>query len=278
MGCYVLYADLHINQNLQDIHHMFNSYVICFKYALAAAPSSNFNVVIDASKSPLGEHSGCFNLPTCNEITVLLHGNQYNHRDIVLKRRDNTLHSICKTHRSYDALQYPLLFVRGEDSYQFGIHQHKSDNLDCVTNKTVSCMNFYFYHFMVCDNSFNHMHCSGELFHQFVVDVCAKMESERLCFIQTHQKQLCSNSHIYLRDALINYPAPDSVGRLCILPSSFTRSPWYLHERTQDAMTYVRHYGRPDVFITFTCNPTWKEIKAELFPGQHAKDHHELLA
>uniref|UniRef100_A0A0L8FG74 ATP-dependent DNA helicase n=1 Tax=Octopus bimaculoides TaxID=37653 RepID=A0A0L8FG74_OCTBM len=32
-------------------------------------------------------------------------------------------------------------------------------------------------------------------------------------------------------------------------------------------MTYIRHYGRPDFFITFTCNPSWKEIEAELFPG-----------
>jgi len=30
-----------------------------------------------------------------------------------------------------------------------------------------------------------------------------------------------------------------------------------MHEYVQDAMTYVRAYGRPDLFITFTCNLTW---------------------
>ena len=44
-----------------------------------------------------------------------------------------------------------------------------------------------------------------------------------------------------------------------------------MHEKTQDAMTYVRKYGRPDLFITFTCNPSWPEIKNELMRGQSAK-------
>jgi hypothetical protein len=55
---------------------------------------------------------------------------------------------------------------------------------------------------------------------------------------------------------------------MVILPSTFTGGPRYMHERTQDAMTYVRHYGRPDLFITFTCNPCWDEIKELLLPGQ----------
>ena len=62
--------------------------------------------------------------------------------------------------------------------------------------------------------------------------------------------------------------AATELGQLCILPSSFTGSPRYMHERTQDAMTYLRNYGRPDLFITFTCNAKWNEIQAELFPGQ----------
>ena len=44
-----------------------------------------------------------------------------------------------------------------------------------------------------------------------------------------------------------------------------------MHEKTQDAMTYVRKYGRPHLFITFTCNPSWPDIKNELMRGQSAK-------
>jgi len=51
-----------------------------------------------------------------------------------------------------------------------------------------------------------------------------------------------------------------------------------LAEYTQDAMAYVRLYGRPDLFITFTCNPNWPEIKEYLMPGQTANDRYDLIS
>lgn len=41
-------------------------------------------------------------------------------------------------------------------------------------------------------------------------------------------------------------------------------------------MTYVRHYGR--LFVTFTCNPKWKEIDDEIFLYLKTKDKPDLLA
>uniref|UniRef100_A0A0L8FKW3 Helitron helicase-like domain-containing protein n=1 Tax=Octopus bimaculoides TaxID=37653 RepID=A0A0L8FKW3_OCTBM len=43
-------------------------------------------------------------------------------------------------------------------------------------------------------------------------------------------------------------------------------------------MTFVRHFGCPDLFITFTCNPKWIEIEIELLNGQRPTDRHDLLA
>lgn len=51
-----------------------------------------------------------------------------------------------------------------------------------------------------------------------------------------------------------------------------------MHERTQDAMTYVRVHGRPDLFITFTCNPTWKDVTDALFSGQKPHNRHDIIA
>ena len=45
----------------------------------------------------------------------------------------------------------------------------------------------------------------------------------------------------------------------------------------QDAMAIVRRYGKPDYFITFTCNPNWLEIKANLMPRQSAVDRPDLV-
>ncbi len=45
----------------------------------------------------------------------------------------------------------------------------------------------------------------------------------------------------------------------------------------QDAMARVCKFGKPYFFLTFTCNPKWKEIIDVLIPGQTAKDHPELV-
>ncbi|XP_065905091.1 uncharacterized protein [Dysidea avara] len=71
---------------------------------------------------------------------------------------------------------------------------------------------------------------------------------------------------------------PRNVGCRVILPSSFTGGPRYMHERQQDAMTYVRKYGHPDLFITMTTNPNWPEIRNNLLPGQEPLDRPDLVA
>lgn len=82
-----------------------------------------------------------------------------------------------------------------------------------------------------------------------------------------------------MKDALSkNDVQLSTMGKMAVLPSSFTGGPRYIHERTQDAMTYVRHYGRPDLFITFTCNPKWPEITQILSEGQQSHDRHDIVA
>ncbi|KAL6223330.1 hypothetical protein ACLB2K_006717 [Fragaria x ananassa] len=49
-----------------------------------------------------------------------------------------------------------------------------------------------------------------------------------------------------------------------------------MHQRYQDAMTLVQKYGKPDIFLTMTCNPNWEEIITELLPGQVAQDRPDL--
>ena len=40
----------------------------------------------------------------------------------------------------------------------------------------------------------------------------------------------------------------------------------------------MRKYGRPNLFITVTCNPEWKEIQDELLHNQKVSDRPELIA
>jgi len=40
---------------------------------------------------PIGEHRGCYNAPSTSEVTVVISGQQFNKRDIVLRSRDDNL-------------------------------------------------------------------------------------------------------------------------------------------------------------------------------------------
>ena len=42
-------------------------------------------------------------------------------------------------------------------------------------------------------------------------------------------------------------------------------------------MALVQKYGKPDIFLTMTCNPNWDEILNELEPGQTPQDRAELI-
>ncbi|XP_061398409.1 uncharacterized protein LOC133334127 [Musca vetustissima] len=108
----------------------------------------------------------------------------------------------------------------------------------------------------------------------------AKIETERLMYIRHNQSKLRVDNYIHLQDAInsnidVN---PNELGRAIILPATFTGSPRHMQEYTQDAMAYVRSYGRPDLFITFTCNPKWEEITSELSCGQTSAHRHDITA
>lgn len=64
------------------------------------------------------------------------------------------------------------------------------------------------------------------------------------------------------------------IGRLVILPSTYIRR----NECTEHAITYVRKYGGPNLFITCTCNSSWPEIKEKINYGQAPVDYHDIIA
>ncbi|GBP72440.1 ATP-dependent DNA helicase pif1 [Eumeta japonica] len=146
------------------------------------------------------------------------------------------------------------------------------------TNKNLSAMNYYAYRMMIRTHEENVILKCRRLFQQFAVDMYVKVETERLAFIRFNQAKLRSEDYIHLRDAIHSDGDVQNIGRLTILPSTYIGSPRHMHEYAQDAMTYVRNYGTPDLFITVTCNPKWTEIERELEPGQKPQDRHDIIA
>ena len=236
----------------------------------------DLKVIIRADRRPVGEHARRFNAPATNEVAIILVGEEHGKRDIVLNHRDNRLSTIKETHRSYDCLQYPLMFPYGEDGYNFALRQ-VNPVTGLETNKAISCKDFYAHHLMVREGEFNQLLQFKDVTIQLMVDMYAKVETERLLYVRINQKKLRSEQYVHLQDALNCDGNAHNVGQQVILPSSFTGSPRYMHQRTQDAMAYVRKFGRPDLFITFTCNPKWKDIQDCLFEGQSSTDRHDLI-
>ena len=49
-----------------------------------------------------------------------------------------------------------------------------------------------------------------------------------------------------------------------------------MHSKTMDALTYVRVFGKPSLFITMTASPKWSEIQENLFEGQKSQDREDI--
>ncbi|XP_046965797.1 uncharacterized protein LOC124534146 [Vanessa cardui] len=265
---------------IQRMLHEHNSLINTFKTALERMPGEEYKLVMHPDRTPSGEHERRYNAPLINEVAAVISGEQFASRDIILHTRNDTLTRVPDTHKFYDALQYPLIFSKGQEGYYFQIPQVSSVTGLPLPNKKISCMDFYAYRIMIRENDFNIVSRCRQLANQFYVDMYVKVESERLRYISLNQTKLRAENYIHLQDAVANdgNVNPNNFGKMVILPSSFVNSPRYLHEYTQDAFAYVRTYGRPDLFITFTCNPKWPEIADELLPGQSAIDRHDIVA
>lgn len=161
------------------------------------------------------------------------------------------------------------MFPYGTDGYNIDLKQING-------RSSLTALQYYKYRLMVREN--NYLLLCRELFNVFIVDMFVKIESERALYIKLHQSKLRSEEYNTLRDAVTNDGDISQMGRLVVLPSSFTGSPRYYHEKMQDGMAYIRKYGTADFFITMTCNPRWKEIQDALLPGQHAMYRHDVVA
>ncbi|VEN61445.1 unnamed protein product, partial [Callosobruchus maculatus] len=145
-----------IVEQLQIFFHQHNALVALFTTALDRMPSDNHKIVIRADKTPVGQHTRRFNAPTIDEVAIVVVGDSSENRDIVLHRRNDQLQRVSETHRSYDALQYPILFWQGEDGYHFSMKMINPIT-GAETNKKVSSMNYYSYRLMVRENEENHI-------------------------------------------------------------------------------------------------------------------------
>ncbi|XP_060129913.1 uncharacterized protein LOC132592021 [Zootoca vivipara] len=237
-----------------------------------------------------------YNAPKHNEVAFIFQnddGEPPLERDLLIHCKASTddinkrtTQRISVLDPNLEPMVYPLLFPYGDQSWGIDIPlQHRPQALQNLTNQTrnprirVTQMQYYGYRLSIRDN-FNPFLNAGRLTQQYIVDAYVKTESNRLNYVRQNQQKLRVEKYSGLMDHLINESNQKGLipGKTYILPSSFAGSPRNMLQNYQDAMAIVRKYGKPDLFITMTCNPKWQEIVENLQHGQTTDARPDLVA
>ena len=264
--------------DLQEMLHGINPYARLYSTVgnyMKINPAKDVNLIMCTTSNDIDPHK--YNVPTSTDIAMVIpveNGDLPLNKNIVIYKnveshpKNIPLMSIDYTHPMYDPLLYVLIFPWGDKGWE----------IKCKASKH----EYYAYRLMPhSGHTFNIIHRLGHLFQQYIVDMYSKIEASRLLFIWHNQKKLHAELYCGLADAL-NVQGEDvdgaQIGKKIILPSSFRGSARYQHQLFQDAMAIVRRYGKPDLFITFTCNPKWKEITSSLLEHQAPSDWTDIVA
>jgi hypothetical protein len=257
-----------ILDTLQVVMHEHNPLVRTFKMALEIE-SPDFQLILSEQHAPASEHSRRFNFPSSSEVAAILPGEGRGNLDIVIHCREGPLQRISTIHRLYDPLHYVIPFPFGTEGWKRDLYTARGFK--------VSPVDFYSYRLQVRDSGHNTLMKSRRLLQQYAVDQWAKVQLCRLEWAENHQKTIRAEKYCGLYDAQFSGDLADA-GTKIILPPSVYGSPRFYTQAFHNAMTIVRKYGKPDFFITFTCNAQWPEIKAALFPGEQPSDRPDLCA
>jgi len=223
-----------------------------------------------------------YSLPTTDHLAMLIVGDfsmDTYQRDIIIETRSGELKQISALHPAFMALQYPLLFPFGERGFQVGVLYKGVQRRDGSSHTKMTMQDYFRYMLHYKEDQPNPYLCYGALSSQIKVDARACIDENRLWYILDHQKDIRMESIQGITDAVNRGCIQGTeMGKMTVLPASFTGGRRYMIQNYHDAIAICRQYGPPDFFITFTCNPKWLEIaEGILEPGQRATDRAEII-
>ncbi|KAL5582136.1 hypothetical protein UlMin_014578 [Ulmus minor] len=105
-----------------------------------------------------------------------------------------------------------------------------------------------------------------------------KLETQRLDYFRNRQDEIRAELYQGIIDSIkCGETRASKIGKRIILLASFISGPRYMRKRYMDAMSLVQRVGKPDIFLTITCNPNWNEIKQELQPHEESQNRPNLV-
>ncbi|XP_060973322.1 uncharacterized protein LOC115695347 isoform X2 [Cannabis sativa] len=263
-------------------------------------------------RSDAGLDQRVFNAPTSSQVAAIWvennNENQIGRRDIFVYNHSGRQFKVQYYYGCYDSLQYPLLFPYGDNGWHKGIEkvgetQSRSVEQTQTTNPRrssnveellaaeeavsiqetkepkVSCREYYCFKFQIREDERSILLLSGRLLQQYAVDMYVKMETSRLDYYRGQQMHIRTELYQGIVDTItLGERDASNVVKRIILPSSFIGGPRDMRKRYMEAMALVQCYGKPDIFLTMTCNPNWKEITNELCQHEESHNRPDLVA
>ena len=219
-----------------------------------------------------------YNICNGNEVAIVFVGDDGAPpvpRDVCIYSRNGNVPTILNAlNRHTDGMCYPLIHPRGGSGWT-----PDTKNLAKNHNKNISTLQFYKYKLQIRDTFSPYLNL-GKITQQYVVDQWVKIKGSRLYYCRKNQAKLRTDMYNGVMDYLHNKSIVENkrIGKMVILPSSFGTGPRAMQQNFLDSMVLVQQFGRPDFFITFTCNGNWEEIVNNLRPGEQPTDRPDLTS
>ena len=197
-------------------------------------------------------------------------------RDIVVRRVDGPLTFLHDGHALYHPLAYPLLFPLGTGGWHDNM---EVASLNYRNFRTVTLTEWGRYYLMHRDRPTHWQKCE-RLALEFYCDMWAQVESRNAHFhrLPSQQAKYRGARVAAIEDQLSAGVPAAAIGQPVIrLPSTFVGSARYYQQLYLDAMALPKKFGKPDLFVTLTCNPRWPEIVGALPPNSHWSHHMDIV-
>jgi len=154
--------------------------------------------------------------------------------------------------------------------------------------RTISCLEFYRHQLHlrtsgVAPSTWDpHFHpgpmAFGDLSQEYAVSAYTKVEDSKLLWIRYNQDKLRADLYSTVSDRMEAGLGIEGMGQRVILPASTGLGQRAQTQNYRDAAAICNGLGHPQLFITFTANPTWPEVVHLLRPGEKAFERPDLVA
>lgn len=156
--------------------------------------------------------------------------------DIIVEHKDNGYQRINEVHPCYMPMQFPFLFLYGEDGYTTETpYRNAIVGKNGVLTKRQQLTMREYYAFKIQQRVGEGQTLIGGdcLFQQYFVDAYACIKECRLKWVRKHQEEIRDDLHYGLKDALLKGDSSIKKGKRIVLP---TGGPRYMMQHYQDAI------------------------------------------